>query len=196
MGIIIIVKRFKIKVYPFIIIAWIYPIVHSLYLYNNFIQSGVGFFESNSLMSIVIFILPAVILTILASVLRRKNLKDQVSIRAPKSAITFPIERELIFISYATADSEYFQIPRLTKILASYPEIDEILYWESDMHDDIYRYMDMNLKRCKIVLLFCSKNSLYSDAVNMEWSSALKLNKKILPVFIEPEEIPALLTTK
>jgi hypothetical protein len=141
-------------------------------------------------------ILPALIITVLAITLRKKGLKGQISIRAPKATVSYPIERELIFISYATSDSQFFQIHRISKILSSYPEIDEILYWESDMHDDIYRYMDINLKRCNIVLLFCSKNSLYSEAVNMEWSSALKLNKKIIPIFIEPDDIPALLTTK
>ena len=121
---------------------------------------------------------------------------SDISIRTPTARRTFPLERELIFISYATIDSNFYQIPRLTRILTSYPEIDKILYWESDMHDDIYRYMDSNLKRSKIVLLFCSKNSLYSEAVNMEWSSALKLNKRIIPIFTDPEHIPALLTTK
>jgi len=107
-----------------------------------------------------------------------------------------PQDRELIFISYATKDSDLFQIPKITEILKHYPEIDDVLYWESDMVDDIYGYMDENLKRCKMVLLFCTKNSTYSEAVKMEWRSALKLGKKILPVFIEEEYIPTLLTTK
>jgi hypothetical protein len=107
-----------------------------------------------------------------------------------------PQDKELIFISYATKDSDLFQIPRITEILKHYPEIDDVLYWESDMLDDIYGYMDDNLKRCKIVLLFCTKSSSYSEAVKMEWRSALKLGKKILPVFIEEEYIPTLLTTK
>ncbi|MFX0073987.1 MAG: toll/interleukin-1 receptor domain-containing protein [Candidatus Hermodarchaeota archaeon] len=196
LGIILIVKRFKLKPYPFIIIVWIYPVLEAIHLFILTSYGGSEFMFGGVWMQIIIAILPAVIITVLSIVLRKKDLKDQVSIRVPKPALTFPIERELIFISYATADSPYFQIPKLTKILASYPEIDEILYWESDMHDDIYRYMDTNLKRCKIVLLFCSKNSLYSEAVNMEWSSALKLDKKIIPVFNEPDDIPALLTTK
>ena len=192
LGIIIIARRFKIKAYPFIITAWIYPILFSFYIIEFFIS----YISLNFITYMVYISFPGIIITVLAITLRKKGVKGQISIRAPKSTITFPIERELIFISYATADSEYFQIPRMTQILTSYPEIDEILYWESDMHDDIYRYMDINLKRCKIVLLFCSKNSLYSEAVIMEWSSALKLNKKIIPVFIEPDDIPTLLTTK
>lgn len=199
LGLIIIAKRFKIKAYPFIITAWICPILLGFYMIESYFSNiTLNFFFT--LIFYIIYMsytsLPNIIITVLAITLRKKGVKGQISIRAPKSTITFPIERELIFISYATADSEYFQIPRITQILTRYPEIDEILYWESDMHDDIYRYMDTNLKRCKIVLLFCSKNSLYSEAVIMEWSSALKLNKKIIPVFIEPDDIPTLLTTK
>ncbi|MFX0138230.1 MAG: TIR domain-containing protein, partial [Candidatus Hodarchaeota archaeon] len=138
----------------------------------------------------------ASLITIISVARSRKKKKRPIRIRAPKIVEPIPIDRELIFISYATVDSELFQIPRITKILTSYPEIDEILYWESDMHDDIYQYMDDNLKLAKVVLLFCSKNSLYSEAVKMEWRSALKLEKKIIPIFIDPSDIPALLTTK
>ncbi|MFX1588789.1 MAG: toll/interleukin-1 receptor domain-containing protein, partial [Promethearchaeota archaeon] len=104
--------------------------------------------------------------------------------------------KNLIFISYATKDSDLFQIPLITDILVQYPEIDDILYWESDMHDDIYEYMDDNLKLCSVFLLFCTQNSFYSEPVKMEWRSALKLDKKIIPIFINPNDIPPLLTTK
>jgi len=141
-----------------------------------------------------VILVSAILITIISIVVSRKRKKAKkrpISIRAPKEIIPIPVDRELIFISYATVDSTLFQIPRLTKILISYPEIDEVLYWESDMHDDIYQYMDENLKLAKIILLFCSKSSLHSEAVKMEWRSALKLDKKIIPVFIEPDDIPA-----
>lgn len=136
------------------------------------------------------------LVTILSLMYRKKKNKLLTHIRAPSLIKSFPIDRELIFISYATVDSDFFQIPRITRILTSYPEVNEILYWESDMHDDIYQYMDENLKQSKVVLLFCTKNSLYSEAVKMEWRSALKLDKKIIPIFVKPEDIPALLSTK
>jgi len=104
--------------------------------------------------------------------------------------------RNLIFISYATKDSELFQIPLITEVLTAYPDIEDVVYWESDMHDDIYEYMDDNLQLCEVFLLFCSQTSLTSEAVKMEWRSALKLDKKIIPIFINPEDIPPLLTTK
>ncbi len=204
-GIILIWKRYKIKVYPFVLVIWIYPLLSFLPLFIPFFfrpEDISSMFSSSFIVSSAAIILPSLSISILALLCKRTEKERQmvggreISIRAPTVARSFPLERELIFISYATVDSNFFQIPRLTRILTSYPEIDKILYWESDMHDDIYRYMDSNLKRSKIVLLFCSKNSLYSESVNMEWSSALKLNKRIIPIFTNPENIPALLTTK
>ncbi|MFX1357401.1 MAG: toll/interleukin-1 receptor domain-containing protein [Promethearchaeota archaeon] len=207
-SIILIWKRHKIKVYPFVIIIWIYPLLTFLPLFIPIMMGPVDIYEmyttfySYLFVSFLTILLPALIVTILAFLFKGKKKErkwervGEISIRAPTATVSFPLERELIFISYATVDSNYFQIPKITRILTSYPEIDEILYWESDMHDDIYRYMDTNLQRCKVVLLFCSKNSLYSEAVKMEWSSALKLNKRIVPVFENPDDIPALLTTK
>ncbi|MFX1494540.1 MAG: TIR domain-containing protein, partial [Promethearchaeota archaeon] len=130
---------------------------------------------------------------------RKKRRKTEwVKLKKKKGLITPELAegKNLIFISYATKDSDLFQIPLITDILVQYPEIDDILYWESDMHDDIYEYMDDNLKLCSIFLLFCTQTSFYSEPVKMEWRSALKLDKKIVPIFINPNDIPPLLTTK
>jgi len=101
-----------------------------------------------------------------------------------------------VFISYATTDSDYFQVSRMSKELTNYPEIEQVLFWEEDLHDDIYDYMETNLGKCDIFLLFCSPNALKSDAVKMEWQAALKIKKKIIPVFVREKHIPTLLSTK
>jgi hypothetical protein len=56
--------------------------------------------------------------------------------------------------------------------------------------------MDTNLGKCDIFILFCSQNALKSDAVKMEWQAALKVKKKVIPVFVREEDIPTLLSTK
>ncbi|MFX1358990.1 MAG: NosD domain-containing protein [Promethearchaeota archaeon] len=141
-----------------------------------------------------------VVSTIVYTQYRRKKRRrtEWIKLKKKKGLISPELAegKNLIFISYATTDSDLFQIPLITDILVQYPEIDDILYWESDMHDDIYEYMDDNLKLCSVFLLFCSQNSLYSEPVKMEWRSALKLDKKIIPIFINPNDIPPLLTTK
>lgn len=101
-----------------------------------------------------------------------------------------------VFISYATEDSKKFEVSIIANNLIKYPLIEKVLYWEEDLHDDIYDYMDANLGKCDIFLLFCSPNALKSDAVKMEWQAALKIKKKIIPVFVREEDIPTLLSTK
>jgi len=101
-----------------------------------------------------------------------------------------------VFLSYATIDSNTFYVSRIANELLNYPEIEQVLYWEEDLHDDIYDYVDTNLGQCDVFLLFCSTNAIKSDAVKMEWQAALKVKKKIIPVFVREQDIPTLLSTK
>lgn len=106
------------------------------------------------------------------------------------------IEAILVFISYATRDSDNFRIPFIAEKLNKYPEIKNVLYWEEHMRDDIIKYMNDNVGRCNIFLLFCSPNSLKSEPVEMEWQAALKIKKKIIPIYTNEQDIPIMLTTK
>jgi len=101
-----------------------------------------------------------------------------------------------LFISYATTDSSYFQVSKIASLLEEKPEIEKVLYWEEDLHDDIYDYMNKNLANCDAFLLFCSENANQSEPVQMEWKSALKIKKKIIPIFIKESDIPPLISTK
>ncbi|MFX1260128.1 MAG: toll/interleukin-1 receptor domain-containing protein [Promethearchaeota archaeon] len=105
-------------------------------------------------------------------------------------------EGMLIFVSYATKDAELYKIPELAHKLESYKEIGEVLYWQEDMHDSIIEYMNDNLGRCDVVLLFCSPNALDSVPVKKEWMAAESLNKPIIPIFFKPEHIPPLLNDR
>jgi GTPase SAR1 family protein len=102
----------------------------------------------------------------------------------------------LVFVSYATADSEFFEISKISEKLKKYPRIGDILYWEEALKDDIYDFMNNNLELCDIFLLFCSENSKNSEPVKMEWKTALKIKKPIIPIFQTEKTIPPLLSTK
>jgi hypothetical protein len=101
-----------------------------------------------------------------------------------------------VFVSYATEDAERFQIARLAETLTRCSGIDDVLYWEADARDDIYQYMNENVGRCDVFLMFCSPNALHSEAVELEWMAALKKKKRIIPIFHREADIPTLLTTK
>ncbi len=101
-----------------------------------------------------------------------------------------------VFFSYATVNSKMYRIPELAKRLEIYEDINEVFYWEDKMTDDIFEYMEKYIKDCDVILLFCSQDALASEAVKKEWMSSLKIEKKIIPIFKDPMDIPALLTTK
>ncbi|MFX1257833.1 MAG: TIR domain-containing protein [Promethearchaeota archaeon] len=111
------------------------------------------------------------------------------------------IEKELkkdmlIFISYATEDAELYKILELAKKLETYNKIGKVFCWQEDVYDDIIKYMNENIGKCDVMILFCSPNALVSESVYDEWRAAYKLKKPIIPVFIKLEDIPPLLSPR
>jgi hypothetical protein len=102
-----------------------------------------------------------------------------------------------IFLSYSTKDSEYFDIPKIAKMLESYKEISKVYYWEKDSGQNIIEYMEENLEKSKVFIYFCSQNSKVSKSVKLERSAAIQLQQegriRILPVFLDPADIPLLI---
>ncbi|MHA1986927.1 MAG: toll/interleukin-1 receptor domain-containing protein [Promethearchaeota archaeon] len=101
-----------------------------------------------------------------------------------------------VFVSYATKDAPSFRIEELAEELTKTEEIDNVLYWQEDNKDNIIEYMNDNLGKCEVVLLFCSPNSLISVPVKKEWMAAEGLNKPIIPIFLSTEHIPPLLNNR
>ncbi len=101
-----------------------------------------------------------------------------------------------IYMSYSTIDAPLFKIRELSENLNEKEEIRESLYWEEDVKEDIIDYMDKNLEKCDIMLLFCTKNSKNSQPVKNEWSSFLYSGKPIIPIYINFEFVPFILQSK
>ena len=102
----------------------------------------------------------------------------------------------LVFMSYATKDAPLFRIKEVADELTKFPEIFDVLYWQEDMHDNIIEYMNDNLGRCHVVLLFCSPNALDSEPVKKEWTAADAMGKPILLIFLKQDHIPPLLRSR
>jgi len=105
-------------------------------------------------------------------------------------------EKFLIFVSYATKDAEMFKIGEMTKKLTNFPEIKNVLYWQEHLHDNIFKFMNDNLGKCDVMLLFCSKNSLNSIPVEKEWTAAEAIGIPIIPIFFDVGHIPPLLKSR
>jgi hypothetical protein len=102
----------------------------------------------------------------------------------------------LVFMSYATKDAPLFRVKEIAEELTKFPEIFDVLYWQEDMQDNIIEYMNDNLGRCHVVLLFTSPNALDSKPVKKEWTAADAMGKPILPIFLKPDHIPPLLRSR
>lgn len=105
-------------------------------------------------------------------------------------------EEVLVFVSYATKDAETFKIKQIAEKLTSYPKIKDVLYWQEDLDDNIFEYMNDNLGKCNVMVLFCSKAALKSVPVKKEWTAADAMRIPIIPVFLNPEHIPPLLKSR
>jgi hypothetical protein len=101
-----------------------------------------------------------------------------------------------VFMSYSTQDAKLFNLPDIVKAIGGINGIQNVFYWEKSAEDDIISYMNEHLGDSEIFILFCTPNALASGPVELEWQAALKLGKQIIPVFIDPEHIPTLLTSK
>lgn len=105
-------------------------------------------------------------------------------------------EDVLVFVSYATKDANIFKIRDVAENLTKREKIANVLYWQEDMKDNIIKYMNDNLGKCDIMLLFCSPNALSSEPVEKEWTAADIMGKPIIPIFSNPDHIPPLLKTR
>jgi hypothetical protein len=102
----------------------------------------------------------------------------------------------IVFASYATKDEELFKVKEIAKILTTYKNIEDVLYWQEDMEDNIIKYMSDSVEKCDVMLLFCSPNALKSKPIEKEWTTADIMNKPIIPIFVKPDHIPPLLKTR
>ena len=112
---------------------------------------------------------------------------------APSISKISASEELLVFVSYATKDADWFKIKEISKTLTTYNDINKVLYWQEDMKDNIFEFMDENLGKCDVMLLFCSPHALKSKPVTKEWTAADSMEIPIIPVFFSPDHIPPLL---
>lgn len=102
----------------------------------------------------------------------------------------------VVFMSYATKDSDLFKIKELAENLTKFNEIDNVLYYEGELYDNFVKFMNDNIGKCDILLLFCSPNASISEFVEKEWTAADALGKPIIPVFLKTDHIPPLLSSR
>ena len=101
-----------------------------------------------------------------------------------------------IFFSYSLEDIKEFHIKQLAKALEEFDEFDQVLIWEEKTAESNIEHMDYYIKNADALVLFCSKNSKISEAVQIEWHSAEAIGIPIIPLFKDTNRVPALLRAK
>ncbi len=99
----------------------------------------------------------------------------------------------IIFISYAPVDDDRFRIPELISYLRTHPQIQKICYWDYTLKTDFNEYINTSIEQCDLLLLCCSPAALRSYHVFKGWATADRLNKAILPLFFQIEDVPPIL---
>jgi hypothetical protein len=85
------------------------------------------------------------------------------------SVVSENLEKKLLlFVSYATKDVDTFKVHEIASKLIKFPEIENVLYWEEHLEDNIFEYMDENLEKCDAMILFCSEYAKNSAPVKKE----------------------------
>lgn len=95
-----------------------------------------------------------------------------------------------IFISYATKDAEFFQVPKLAEILKGYSEIGEVYYWQEEASGSIIDYMEKHIIIADTCIFCYSKAALGSQAVKKERDMAIYSGKHIIPIFTDINDVP------
>ena len=88
-----------------------------------------------------------------------------------------------IFLSHAVANFETFQIKEIAEYLEQLEEIYDVYYCEADLKGNIDDFMDENIPRCQLVLIFASQKSIFdSQDCAHELELARRHNIQIIPI--------------
>ncbi len=96
-----------------------------------------------------------------------------------------------VFVSYASEDLIPFRIPEIANFLENQPEIQNVYYWDrdSDSNMTIIGYMEQFILNSDILLAISSPHSLISTPVNKLTDFAEIEDKRIIPIFLDIENV-------
>ncbi|MFX1293988.1 MAG: TIR domain-containing protein [Promethearchaeota archaeon] len=96
-----------------------------------------------------------------------------------------------IFISYCTEDLNRFKIPEIVEKLEKYPKIEKIFFWDRDSNvsKSIIEYIEESIKKSDVIIVISSEKARYTESVTQEIEMAISLEKKIIPIFQDINEV-------
>lgn len=96
-----------------------------------------------------------------------------------------------VFISYATEDLQQFRIPEMVDYLEFQDYIERVFYWDRDCDSNktIIAFMEETIQICDKVVFICSEDSKRSVPVRNEIEMAIYLNKSLVPIFKNIDDV-------
>ena len=98
-----------------------------------------------------------------------------------------------VFFSYSEKERDKYSISKLAQLLESKPNIEIVYYWERDAKTSIIQYLDEKFPQSDICVFFYSADAVSSDAERPEQKMAISQAKHIIPVFMDPKDVPHVL---
>ena len=139
--------------------------------------------------------LAVVLVVVPATIKKRRFKKDRRKFNEMNKNFMLTSDVNL-FISYSHADDSRFKVPMIVKHLSKKPHVIQVVYSQKHTQKDFIKYMNEKIGESDGIILFCSKKSLKSKFVDMEWTSALADEKPVIPVFKDKKYIPPILKGK
>ncbi|MHA1647137.1 MAG: toll/interleukin-1 receptor domain-containing protein [Promethearchaeota archaeon] len=96
-----------------------------------------------------------------------------------------------IFISYASSDLLSFRIPDIAVRMENTEKIERVFYWDRDStaQKSIVKYMEESITASDVILIVCTEASNDSGPVQQETDMAVYLNKRIVPIFQDINDV-------
>ena len=96
-----------------------------------------------------------------------------------------------IFLSYSSNDQEEYKVAEIVDFLEYQDDIEQVFYWERDTKggqtfDD---YMATNIEKSDLIIVLFTENTIDSIPVIQEIGMAKAYHKKIMPIFVEIDNI-------
>lgn len=104
------------------------------------------------------------------------------------------MDKCVIFFSYTTEDSDFFQIELLCKYLESLDKSIEVKYWfrNTEPGCTFQEYMQNWIRQCNYFIIFCPTKGKKVPNVAKELGMAQVSNKIIIPVYLTIDDLAQL----
>ena len=99
-----------------------------------------------------------------------------------------------VYFSYSKQDVQTFKLDSLARSINQLPHVNKVFYRGRSYFGSIVMYMNENIPKSDVVLVFCSKGA--SRNVAEEARAATLQRKTVIPIYTDKNDVPVTLRTR